>query len=243
MVNPFKLDMYLTAQTAALFTELQDVVCADIDFPSCLPEQARQMLYLGQICGIDFANSRSDHYRYLATFSLVDQVVPPGYYCSVLVTPAKGGLTALDEFSCDQHLVAINETGSFSGALTFSRTMLGSGKRIFPRYQITGSHIASLGRIACADAMLASIDCVSFRMALHESPELEQQIRVLGYTDPFPGLPFVTSAHMPEEICALMTRRLLRFIQGERAKLWADRLGVAGIISLSADTYQQMRSV
>ena len=121
--------------------------------------------------------------------------------------------------------------------------MFGSGKHMFPRYQITGSHIASLGCIARADAMLASIDCLSFQMALHETPEVEQQIRVLGYTDPFPGLPFVTSAQMPEEICELMTGRLVRFIKGDRAKLWADRLGVVGITCLSADTYQQMRLV
>ena len=67
MVNPYKLDMYLATQTADLFAELQAVVCADIDFTSCLPEQVRQKLYLGQICGIDFANSRADDYRYLAT--------------------------------------------------------------------------------------------------------------------------------------------------------------------------------
>ena len=243
MVNPYKLDMYLATQTADLFAELQAVVCADIDFPSCLPEQVRQKLYLGQICGIDFANSRADDYRYLATFSLADQTVPPGYYRSVLVTPAKGGLASLDAFSPEKHLVAINEAGSFSGAITFSRRMFGSGKHMFPRYQITGSHIASLGCIARADAMLASIDCLSFQMALHETPEVEQQIRVLGYTDPFPGLPFVTSAQMPEEICELMTGRLVRFIKGDRAKLWADRLGVVGITCLSADTYQQMRSV
>ena len=104
MVNPYNLDMYLAPQTADLFAELQAVVCADIDFTSCLPEQVRQKLYLGQICGIDFANSRADDYRYLATFSLADQAVPPGYYRSVLVTPAKGGLASLDAFSPEKHL-------------------------------------------------------------------------------------------------------------------------------------------
>ena len=57
MVNPYKLDMYLATQTADLFAELQAVVCADIDFTSCLPEQVRRKLYLGQICGIDFATA------------------------------------------------------------------------------------------------------------------------------------------------------------------------------------------
>ena len=243
MANPFKLDMYLSQQTESLFAELQNVVCADIDFSSCLPEQARQKLYLGQICGIDFATSRSDEYRYLATFSLAGQAVPSGYYRSVLVTPAKGGLASLDTFSAERHLVAINEAGSFSGAVTFSRRMLGRGKDRFPHHHITGSHAASLGCIARADAMLASIDCLSFQMVLRQSPELKHHIKVLGYTDPFPGLPFVTSAQMPDDVCTLMTKRLLRFITGDRAKLWTDRLGVVSIIELSADVYHQMRSV
>ena len=243
MENLFKLDMYLAKQTQSLFSELQAVVCAGIDFRSHLPEQARQKLYLGQICGIDFANSRSDDYRYLATFSLSDQMVPSGYYRSVLVTPAKDGLSSLDDFRAEQHLVAVNELGSFSGSVTFSRKIFGTGKNIFPHYQITGSHAASLAQIARSDAMLASIDCISFHMALRENPDLEHKIKVLGYTEPFPGLPFVTSALMPEEICSEMTTRLLQFISEKRAKLWADRLGVTGIIKLSADTYQQMRSV
>ena len=243
MVNPFKLDMYLSPQTEGLFAELQKVVCADIDFSSCLPEQARQKLYLGQICGIDFATSRSDEYRYLATFSLSDQDVPSGHYRSVLITPAKGGLVSLDAFSSDRHLVAINEVGSFSGALTFSKRMLGSGKYRFPHHHITGSHAASLGCIAQADAMLASIDCLSFQMALRQNPDLERHIKVLGYTDPFPGLPFVTSAQMPDDVCTLMTKRLLRLITGDRAKLWSDSLGVVSIIKLSAELYRQMRSV
>ena len=240
MPNPFKLDMYLGAETTELFADLKSVVCDGIDFSSCLPHQARQKLFFGQICGIDFANSSADDYRYLATFSLADQAMPSGYYRSVLVTPAKGGLDRLDEFSPKQHVVAINEPGSFSGAITFARTILGNGKDMFLRHQITGSHLASLGRIAQAEAMLASIDCVSFQMAMYQMPELKQKIKVLGFTQPFPGLPFVTSAQMPEDICALMTERLLGFIDEDRAGVWANKLGIIGITKLSAHEYHKM---
>ena len=243
MLTPFKLDMYLAPHTEALFAELQSVVCADIDFASYLPEQARQQLYLGQICGIDFATSAPSDYRYLATFTLADKAMPSGYYRSVLITPAEGGLACLDQFSPEQHRVAVNETGSFSGALTFARTMLGNGRGIFPHHQITGSHAASLHCVAKAEAMLASIDCLSFQMALQQIPDLRHQINVLGFTAPYPGLPFVTSAQMPEDICALMTERLLRFITADRAQLWANSLGVAGITKLSEEDYQQMRFV
>ena len=208
MVNPYKLDMYLATQTADLFAELQAAVCADIDFTSCLPEQVRQAVS-GEFAALILPTAGQmiiDIWR--PSHSLIRRCRRAGYR-SVLVAPAKGGLASLDAFSPEKHLVAINEAGSFSGAITFSRRMFGSGKHMFPRYQITGSHIASLGCIARADAMLASIDCLSFQMALHETPEVEQQIRVLGYTDPFPGLPFVTSAQMPEEICELMTGRLV----------------------------------
>lgn len=240
--SPFKLDMYLNEQTAVLFAELQDVVCADIDFADCLPEQGQHKLCLGQICGVDFASSAADDYRYLATFSLTDRTIPSGYYRSVLITPVNGGLARLSDFRPEQHLVAVNELGSFSGAITFARSLLGCGSNLFPHQKITGSHAASLDCVARAGAMLASIDCVSFEMTTRLHPELRQNIRVLGFTTPFPGLPFVTSAQMPDDICQLMIERLLGFVEGERVKLWADRLGVAGIVRLSANSYQQMRT-
>ena len=241
--GPFKLDMYLQAHTAPLFAELRAVVCADIDFEACLPATARRQLYLGQICGIDFANAGAEDYRYLATFALADEAVPAGHYRSVLVTPAKGGLKALEEFRPDQHLVAVNEPGSFSGAVTFASTMLGSGKGKFPHHQITGSHAASLDRVAQAKVMLASIDCVSFEMVTRQYPEMRDQIRIVGFTAPHPGLPFVTSAQMPDDICAVMSQRLCSFFHGERVKLWSERLGVSGIICLPEASYQAMRAL
>ena len=241
--NRFKLDMYLSPQTAPLFDELQKVVCADIDFTTCLPKSFSPLLYLGQICGIDFARSAAGDYRYLATFTLDEKAVPTGYYRSVLVSPVKGGLTALDAFDPDKHIVAVNEPGSFSGSLTFARTVLGSGQSCFPHIVLTGSHAASLNFVAHSKAMLASIDCVSFDMVMRQDEQVRKQVRVLGYTEPYPGLPFVTSGGMPDDICALMTDRLLRFMDGERKGIWSDRLGVCGIVKLPEDKYQQMRLV
>lgn len=243
MKNRFKLDMYLSPQTAPLFDDLQKVVCADIDVSDCLPKSGCHPLHLGQICGIDFANSAAGEYSYLATLELEDRAVPAGYYRSVLVSPAKGGLAALDEFDPGRHLVAVNERGSFSGSLTFARTVLGSGQFSFPHVEVTGSHAASLHLIARSKVMLASIDCVSFEMVTRHNHQIKEHIHVLGYTDPYPGLPFVTSGEMPKNIRSVMTERLLGFLEGKRARIWADRLGVRGIVKLPEDSYQRMRSV
>ena len=243
MTDRFKLDMYLSPQTAVLFADLQRIVCADIDFAAYMPNDGCDSVCLGQICGIDFANSAAGDYRYLATLALEEEAVPAGYYRSVLVSPARGGLTALEEFDPDKHLVAVNEPGSFSGSLTFARALLGSSQSRFPQTVLTGSHAASLGLVARSKVMLASIDCVSFDMVTGQDVRLKEQVRVLGYTDPFPGLPFVTSGGMPDDICALMTDRLLGFVDGKRKRVWADRLGVKGIVKLPEASYQKMRLV
>ena len=81
--------------------------------------------HVGQVCGITLATQPKARFHYLSTPSLAEDGVPPGHYNSLIITPREGGLAAACDFDPARHRAAINEPGSFSGALTFIEFMRG----------------------------------------------------------------------------------------------------------------------
>ena len=68
---------------------------------------------------------------------------------------------------------------------------LSKGKPFFDDVIESGSHYQSLVAVASNQAQVATIDCVSFALIKDQWPELVAHVRVIGFTEPTCGLPFV----------------------------------------------------
>lgn len=234
-----KLDMYLSTSTRPFFNALGDWMKEELGRIDNRTTRQSGFCF-GQICGIDFAKADPGTYSYLATLSLKDKAVPPGYYHSVLITPLHGGLEKLEDFNPSEHPVAINEWGSFSGSVVFSSHMLGRGDKRFPKFIKSGGHLNSIKMVSAGKVMLAAIDRLSLNMACVELPQEIEHIRILGTTRDYPGLPFVVPGKLATDDVDLLTQHLLDFAETEVFAKFAPYLGVDGIKRLSSADYAGM---
>ena len=70
---------------------------------------------------------------------------------------------------------------------------LAGGRPFFRSVAWTGSHRGSLALVAAGEADLAAIDAVTLAHLGRSEPDLIGQVRVLGWTESTPGLPFITA--------------------------------------------------
>lgn len=90
----------------------------------------------------------------------------------------------------------INEWSSNSGMNLLRATIapLAAGAEFFQSVDLSGSHRRSIEMVADGEADLAAIDCVSWAHFQRIAPERTGTLRVLGWTEASPSLPFVTAA-------------------------------------------------
>ena len=91
--------------------------------------------------------------------------------------------------------VAFNGTDSQSGynALLAMVAALGGGNTFFGDRVSTGSHQGSVLAVRDGQADVAAIDCVSLASMLRHLPDMARGVRALAQSDPYPGLPLITS--------------------------------------------------
>ena len=231
-----KLDMYTSAASDPVFAALGDYVIAGLGSGT-----GSSSLMLGQICGIEFAHAAPGQYHYLGSFSL------PGFargtYNSVLISHASGALDHIEAFDPEQHVIAINQTGSFSGAIAPAAHLLGRGDAIFPHRYMTGGHLNSITAVAAGKADLAAIDRLSFNLAKAIGQEGIEQVRVIDVTPARPGLPFICDAAVEDAEVEIMRQRLARAMTqpfwGEFERL----LEVTGIDMINPAEFATMREL
>lgn len=106
---------------------------------------------------------------------------------------------------------ALNSLHSNSGMnlprLLFAR--LAGGKPFFGQVVETGSHPASLARVAAGELDTASIDCLTYTFFQDHRPDFVSGLRVLAETPSSPAIPFVTSSATPPDQVAALRAALL----------------------------------
>lgn len=106
-----------------------------------------------------------------------------------------------------------------------------AGRRpFFGRVVETGSHPASLARLAAGEGDTASIDCLTYVFYQDHRPEAVANLRVLAETPESPAIPFVTSSETPPGRVAALRAALLRLSAnpGRRAALSGLRIRAIG---------------
>ena len=238
-----KLDMYLAAPSEAVFAVLGDTHegraeenGVDLDGAFAAGFAA------GHVCGITLATAPEGRYRYLATMVADSPDLPAGYYDSLLVTSRKGGL-ALLRIRSPRHRAVINETGSFSGSLTFAAHMKAVHGTTLGDMLRSGAHLKSIAMVASREADLAAIDRISFSLARHAAPDDVQGVSVIGRTASHPGIAFVADAGLPEPVIGKLRAAILAFREEPSWPELQSLLGVSDITVLDPARYAPMASV
>lgn len=244
ITNGIKLDMYLAPPSEAVFAALDAglravLTKAGIDLSASFGAG----FAVGQVCGITYATAPAGQLRYLATMVADDPAVPAGHYNSLLITPRQGGLAAPADFDPARHKAVINETGSFSGNLTFTAHMAADYNSGLGTALVSGAHLDSVAMVARGEADLAAIDRVSFALARRAMPDAVAGVAVIGETRPYPGIPFVADAGLPDDVVSRLRDAILGFRDDPA---WHDMkavLGICDIIILDEDLYPPMARV
>lgn len=145
-------------------------------------------LVLSHICNLPYRLSYRDRLTRIAASDYGLEGCPPGHYRSLFVTRRDHPADA----PWDGAALAINEPDSQSGWGAPAAWAAAHGLRFRP-VRVTGSHHASIRAVAAGQADLAAIDARSF--AIHSEIEpATARLKVIGATDPSPGMTFVTRA-------------------------------------------------
>ena len=166
----------------------------------------------------------------------------PIYFSDVIV-PAASDVTSFEELRGRSW--ACNGFDSHSGTLVVLHRLLqmGASGTFFNRVEVTGSHYASIQRVADGLVDGAAIDSQLLGVQLRDRPELNDQIRVVTSLGPSTNMPMVASATVPKSLCAEVGELVARL--GDR-DCEGEGLGaglIDGFVRLDDDAYDDIRGM
>ncbi len=118
---------------------------------------------------------------------------PPGYYRSALVVRAHDPRIDLADFRTARF--AYNEKTSQSGWVAPQSHVATLGFR-FENIRLSGGHINSARAVAEGVADIAALDALSWEL-IQTYDAFSSDLRVLAWTIPTPGLPYITAKGQP----------------------------------------------
>ncbi len=148
-------------------------------------------LVLSQTCGYPYRARLHGHVTLVGTPDYGVEGCAPGYYRSVFIARADDQRSGPEEFADARF--AFNEDLSQSGWAAPVTHMAALGLRLTPALR-TGGHRLSAAAVAGGRADIAAIDAVTWRLAARNDPVLAARLRVIGQTEPAPGLPCISAA-------------------------------------------------
>ena len=235
-------DMYLAPPSAPAFTAMAETMRRAVTALRWAGEPFGDW-HVGQVCGITLATEPEARFRYLSTPCLDEVGVPPGRYNSLIITPRDGGLAALSDFDPARHLAAINEPGSFSGALTFIAHMRRNTGHTLSDPALSGGHLNSVAMVAEGAVQLAAIDRASFRLAGAANPDAAAAVKVIDETKFYPAPALVADGALPETAVAPLRRALAAFRADPAWEALHAILGWRECRQLDRGSYDVMASV
>lgn len=152
-------------------------------------------LLLSQCCGYALAGPLAPYLKVVATPCYAAPGCAGPSYTSAVVVHAEETRNNLAQLR--GAVVAYNERWSHSGynALRAQVAPLAQEGHFFSTALPTGSHAASLELVARGRADVTAVDAVVWALLGRHRPQARQALRVLTWTEPAPGLPYVTAAH------------------------------------------------
>jgi ABC-type phosphate/phosphonate transport system substrate-binding protein len=212
-----------------------------LDWPADLTAAWRAPdLLLSQTCGYPLLHELAGQVQ-LVGIPHYDAPGCDGYsYSSALIVARASPFRSLAELR--GAVAGFNEHGSQSGynALRHAVAPLAGGAAFFSAVQETGRHEASIDAVVRGAIDIAAIDAVTFALIARDQPGRVAAVRVLGFTDPVAGLPFITSARTPARQLAALRRALARLVTDPELEVTRARLLLIGCSFPPASVYQSI---
>jgi ABC-type phosphate/phosphonate transport system substrate-binding protein len=197
-------------------------------------------LLLAQCCGYPMVTRYRDRLRYVATPCYAAPGCHAGDYRSRIVVRADDRADTLAMLRGRR--AAINDRQSNSGANLFRAAVapLAGGSSFFADIIETGSHAASLRAVADDRADVAAIDTVSFAHLARAEPTLAARVRTIRWTEASPGLPYVTSIAMPDDVVRSLRAVLDAVTRAPETRPARDALLLTGMERLPDNAYYRL---
>lgn len=212
------------------------LIAAGIDAPKKLSQDAEEFrvwkdpdLVLSMTCGMPYRLWLHDRVELVGTLDYGLNDCAAGYYRSAIVVRADDPRTDIAAFR--DRVFAYNQTFSQSGygAMYFHTKPHGF---FFEKQFQTGAHLGSARVVVDGQADIASIDGVTWRNAAKYEPFVDQ-LRVLEWTTPTPGLPLITGPkNDPQVVFDTVGKAIEELGVGDCAAL-----GIRGIVKIEKSEY------
>lgn len=210
-----------------------------LDRERAMPEVWRDPgLVLSQACGYPLLHDLAGVVQMVATpvYTLAGCEGP--LYRSVFVVRADDPAEALSDLQGRR--VAVNSKTSQSGynCLRHALAPLAAAGTMFSEVVTSGGHGGSLAAVQEARADLAAIDCVTYGLMARHQPAAVAGLRVLGESEPAPGLPYVTRGGADDALLARLREGLQQAVGDPDLDAARSVLGLAGVELLPLSAYR-----
>jgi ABC-type phosphate/phosphonate transport system substrate-binding protein len=149
-------------------------------------------LLFSQTCGYPFISRLEGKVELLGTPHFDIEGWQGATYRSAVIVRRDFGAENLDD--CRGSRFAFNSKNSLSGYRCMT-PLTGRPEDWFANLVKSGGHRFSAEMVANGEADIAAIDAMCWHLFGHCQPQLAAQLRVLQWTPPLPGLPFITNRH------------------------------------------------
>ena len=198
----------------------------------------RSGLLLSQACGYPVATKLRDALRVVATPHYTAPGCEGRRYSSAVVVRSSGRSTAVGDLR--GAVCAFNSCDSQSGynALRALIAPIAGGAPFFAGTVETGAHEASIEAVRSGRADVCAVDCVTWALLDRHRPSSLSGLAVLCFSEPAPGLPFVTAANSTGRAFESIRLALERaFARADLAET-RDALLIAGLSMSTLESYE-----
>lgn len=169
-------------------------------------------LLFSQTCGYPLTHALAGKVTLVATPVYDAPGCTGGLYRSEILLRADDPATELAELRGRRAVV--NAVDSYSGccALRHAVAPLAAGGHLFGAVTLSGSHLASMNRVAEGEADVCAVDTVTYELLKRTSPGLTGRLRVLTSSAAAPALPYITRRDVTAADLARLRAGLARAI-------------------------------
>lgn len=204
------------------------------------PDWTDTALLFSQACGYPLTHALAGRVAPLCTPAYDAPGCSGARYASALVVRADAGAATLADLRGG--VCAINAPDSHSGCNVLRRMLapLADGGVFFARVVETGSHLASVARVAGGEADLCAVDAVTHALAARHDPARLAGTRVLAFSPRAPGLPYIAGPAVDADTCRRMRDAVHAALADPALAAEREALLIAGAEDLPLDTYDEI---
>lgn len=238
------LMMYARPETAEAHSRLWtgirvQLVARGVCAPDALSQTAEEFevwenpdLVLSQTCSLPYRTRLKDKVRLVSTPDYALSGCAPGYYRSAFIVRCDDKRCTLTDFATARFAYNMNHSHSgFAGPYSHTRAL----NFWFDHTVQSGAHLTSARMVAERRADIAAIDTQTWRLIRRYEP-WAADLRVLEYTAPSPGLPFITGLNQdPEEIFSAVEDAVANLSAEDK-----DLLDLRGLVQIPKAAYLEL---